>query len=99
MKPMLCRLCAYFAPGLPRPTNSRMTRHPASAYFFLSPAGFAAGALAPAADVFARQRLDAGGQLDVGQMQRVADFQRADIGLDVLRNVVDRAFQIDRVGD
>ena len=32
-------------------------------------------------------------------MQRVADFQRADIGLDVLRNIVDRAFEIDAVGD
>src|ERR1700743_3375456 len=31
MKPMLCRLCAYFAPGLPRPTKRRMTRHPALA--------------------------------------------------------------------
>ena len=40
--------------------------------------------------VFARQRLHAGRQLDVGQMQRVADFQAADIGLDVLRDVVDR---------
>src|ERR1700722_19976134 len=57
MKPMLCRLCAYFAPGLPRPTKSRMTRHPARYYFFLSPpAGAfapAAGALAPAAGAFA----------------------------------------------
>src|SRR5712671_2698024 len=32
-------------------------------------------------------------------MQRVADFQGADIGLDKLRNVVDRAFQVDGVGD
>ena len=32
-------------------------------------------------------------------MQRVADFQPADIGLDVLRNVVDRAFEVDVVGD
>ena len=32
-------------------------------------------------------------------MQRVADFQRAGIGLDVLRNVVDRAFHVDGVGD
>src|SRR3954449_8262402 len=31
MNPTLCRLCAYFAPGLPRPTNSSMTRHPALA--------------------------------------------------------------------
>src|SRR4051812_26087465 len=31
MNPMLCRLCAYFAPGLPRPTKSRMARHPALA--------------------------------------------------------------------
>src|SRR5580704_1539712 len=57
-EPILCRLCAYFAPGLPRPTKSRMTRHPASGYFFLSPppAGAlapAAGALAPAAGAFA----------------------------------------------
>src|SRR5260370_9155272 len=44
---MLCRLFAYFAPGLPRPTKSRMPRHPASAYFFLSPPP--AGAFAPAA--------------------------------------------------
>ena len=51
MKPMLCRLCAYFAPGLPRPTKSRMTRHPAPDYFFLSPPP--AGALAPAAGAFA----------------------------------------------
>ena len=39
------------------------------------------------------------GSLIVGQMQRMADFQRADIGLDVLRNIVDRAFEIDGVGD
>src|SRR2546430_34970 len=45
MKPILCRLCACFAPGLPRPTKRRMTRHPAPGYFFLS----AAGAFAPAA--------------------------------------------------
>src|ERR1700709_901382 len=31
MKPTLCRLWAYFAPGLPRPTKSSMTRHPALA--------------------------------------------------------------------
>src|SRR5712675_541528 len=49
MKPMLCRLRAYFAPGLPRPTKSSMTRHPASGYFFLSPPD----ALAPAAGAFA----------------------------------------------
>src|SRR5258708_39517800 len=57
MNPMLCRLLAYLAPGLPRPTKRRMTRHPAPDYFFLSPAGFGAdagaiaaahGALAPA---------------------------------------------------
>src|SRR4029077_5727075 len=45
------------------------------------------------------QRLRARGQLDVGQMQRVADLQTADIGFDVLRNVVDRAFEVERVGD
>ena len=49
--------------------------------------------------VLARQRLHAGRQLDVGQMQRVADFQRADVGLDELRNVLDRALELDRVGD
>src|ERR1700682_2475394 len=32
-------------------------------------------------------------------MQRVADLQTADVGLDILRNVIDRAFQIDGVGD
>ncbi len=32
-------------------------------------------------------------------MQRVADFQTAYIGLDILRNIVDRAFQVDGVGD
>ena len=32
-------------------------------------------------------------------MQRVADFQTADIGVDILRNVIDRAFQVDGVGD
>src|ERR1700687_2948200 len=32
-------------------------------------------------------------------MQRVVDFQTADVGVDILRNVVDRAFQIDGVGD
>src|SRR5882672_590626 len=32
-------------------------------------------------------------------MQRVADLQAADIGVDKLRNVIDRAFQIDGVGD
>src|SRR5579871_1442328 len=51
MKPMLWRLCAYFEPGLPRPTNRReipdMARHPVSFYFFLSPPP--AGAFAPAA--------------------------------------------------
>src|SRR3982074_2923892 len=31
MKPILCRLLWYFAPGLPRPTRSSMTRHPALA--------------------------------------------------------------------
>src|SRR3977135_3090655 len=31
MKPILCRLLWYFAPGLPRPTKSSMTRHPALA--------------------------------------------------------------------
>src|ERR1700704_5629533 len=31
MNPTLCRLCSYFAPGLPRPTKSSMTRHPALA--------------------------------------------------------------------
>src|SRR5580658_9785389 len=67
MKPILCRLWAYFAPGLPRPTNSRMTRHPAldQDYFFLSPppAGAfapAAGALAPAAGAFAPAAAAAG---------------------------------------
>src|SRR3979411_252361 len=145
---MMCRLRAYFAPGLPRPTKSSMTRHPASGYFFLSPpdalapaAGAfapAAGALAPAPppppaggraggparrtgagrsrsrwtgssgsrsrldffgvagrlhdgherDVFARQRPHAGGPLDIRQMQRVADLPTADIGPDILRNVI-----------
>src|SRR5665213_1082762 len=74
MKPILCRLCACFAPGLPRPTKRRMTRHPASRYFFLSPP---AGALAPAAGALAP----------------------ADVGLDILRNVVDRTFEVDGVGD
>src|SRR6201746_281008 len=32
-------------------------------------------------------------------MQRVADFQGADIGLDILRNVIDRAFEVDAVSD
>ncbi len=32
-------------------------------------------------------------------MQRVADLQAADVGLDILRDVIDRAFQIDGVGN
>src|SRR3954464_11085970 len=32
-------------------------------------------------------------------MQRVADFEPADIGIDILRDVIDRAFEIDGVGD
>src|SRR5258705_1748354 len=32
-------------------------------------------------------------------MQRVADFQTADVGVDILRNVIDRTFQVDGVGD
>src|SRR5450432_4266839 len=32
-------------------------------------------------------------------MQRMADFQFADVGLDILRDVIDRAHQIDGVGD
>src|SRR6266404_4327883 len=32
-------------------------------------------------------------------MQRVANLQTADIGVDKLRNVIDRAFQVDGVGD
>src|SRR5258708_12641473 len=32
-------------------------------------------------------------------MQRVADLKTADVSVDILRNVIDRAFQIDGVGD
>ena len=32
-------------------------------------------------------------------MQRVTDFERADIGLDVLRDALDAAFELDRVGN
>src|ERR1700760_4004304 len=154
MKPILCRLRAYFAPGLPRPTKSSMTRHPAreEVYFFLSPppAGAfapAAGAAAPAAGAPAAgapaagsrsacrrsrstcrrarcsrsrrlllfgvtgrrhdgdqrqvlaQRPEAFRQRDLGKSQRVANLERADIRLDVLRDVVDRAFELDGVGD
>src|SRR3954454_3275073 len=43
--------------------------------------------------VFARQRLHACRQLDIGQMQRVADLEPADVGVDILRNIIDGAFQ------
>src|ERR1700684_11290 len=32
-------------------------------------------------------------------MQRVADLQPADVGLDILRNVIDRTYEVDGVGD
>jgi len=32
-------------------------------------------------------------------MQRVTDFKTADIGIDILRDVVGRAFEVDGVSD
>src|SRR3954470_19827503 len=153
MKPTLCRLRANFGPGLPSPTNSRMTRRaPRSArdqgprasferLLLLVAAGGGLGSRGLGSRcrssstrgrsgtsrrssstrsrsssrgfqlfgvagrrhdgdegrVLGGQRLYAGRQLDVGEMQGVADFERTDVSLDELRDVLHAALELDRM--